>query len=181
MYKLNKASENLIKSFESLHDGDLSVVGLQPKLDPVGIWTEGYGRAMTDPITKGHLQGAHNKKRAYALASIKTEAEAIKALEKDAYFKGYLPAAGILGPSMDKLNDNQKGALVSFVYNCGTGSPRYKIFANIKAWQNGKMSKEALIKYWESSVIRGTINKKKVILQGLVRRRKAEAELFFKP
>ena len=37
---------NLIKEFESLHDGDLSIIGLQPKMCPAQVWTEGYGRAM---------------------------------------------------------------------------------------------------------------------------------------
>ena len=32
---------DLIKEFESLHDGDLKQVGLQPKMCPAGIWTEG--------------------------------------------------------------------------------------------------------------------------------------------
>ncbi|MDR6527433.1 GH24 family phage-related lysozyme (muramidase) [Chryseobacterium rhizosphaerae] len=30
---------DLIKEFESLHDEDLKKPGLQPKMDPVGIWT----------------------------------------------------------------------------------------------------------------------------------------------
>ena len=31
----------LVSHYEGLHDGDLSKVGLQPKMDPIGIWTEG--------------------------------------------------------------------------------------------------------------------------------------------
>ena len=46
---MNKATVDLIKHFESLHDGDLHKIGLQPKMDSVGIWTCGYGRAMIDP------------------------------------------------------------------------------------------------------------------------------------
>jgi len=37
-------NDNLIKlivRYESLHDGDLKQIGLQPKMDPIGIWTEG--------------------------------------------------------------------------------------------------------------------------------------------
>lgn len=44
-----KTSENgiiLIKHYESLHDGDLSRIGLQPKMCPAGYWTEGYGHAI---------------------------------------------------------------------------------------------------------------------------------------
>lgn len=36
---INEAGISLIKEFESLHDGDLSVIGLQPKQCPAGIWT----------------------------------------------------------------------------------------------------------------------------------------------
>lgn len=32
--------EQLIKHYESLHDGDLSAIGLQPKMDCLGIWTD---------------------------------------------------------------------------------------------------------------------------------------------
>ena len=46
--KTNNEGIKLIKDFESLHDGDLTLIGLQPKMDPIGIWTEGYGRAMRD-------------------------------------------------------------------------------------------------------------------------------------
>lgn len=179
MYKINKATENLIKSFESLHDGDLSTIGLQPKMDPVGIWTEGYGRAMIDPTTKKHLRGAANRKKAVGLSTIKTEKEAEVALAVDAYRLGVVPARMILGVNFDSLTDNQKGALISFVYNCGTGSPRYKIFSNIRLWQAGKLSEEGLKKYWVNSVIKATVGGVRKILPGLVRRRKAEADLFF--
>ena len=37
---------DLIKEFEGLHDGDLSIIGLQPKMCPAGIWTQGYGHAI---------------------------------------------------------------------------------------------------------------------------------------
>src|SRR5699024_5253119 len=44
----SKDCKDFIKSYESLHDGDLSMAGLQPKLDGAGIWTEGWGHAMKD-------------------------------------------------------------------------------------------------------------------------------------
>jgi len=49
----------LIKYFEGLHDGDLKRIGLQPKMCPSGVWTEGYGRAMRDAngkFIKGELR-----------------------------------------------------------------------------------------------------------------------------
>jgi lysozyme len=39
--KISEKGLDLIKHFESLHDGDLTIVGLQPKMCPAGIWTEG--------------------------------------------------------------------------------------------------------------------------------------------
>ena len=37
---------SLTKHYETLHDGDLSKIGLQPKKDPAGIWTVAYGHAL---------------------------------------------------------------------------------------------------------------------------------------
>lgn len=172
---------NLIKEYESLHDGDLKQIGLQPKMDPVGIWTEGYGRAMIDPKTKGHLRGWGNKSRALVMAAIHNQEQAELALTQDVLTLGIYPARKALGlMAFEKLTPNQRGALVSFVYNCGTGVPEYKIFRNIRAWQDGKMSNDDLRIYWESSVIKAR-NKFgiRVTLPGLVRRRKSEAALFF--
>lgn len=173
---MNAATKKLIKHFESLHDGDLKTVGLQPKMCPAGIWTEGYGRAMIDPTTKGHLRGKNNARRALALQTIRTEKDADVALEQDYNRLAVLPAKAALGVDYwDKLTENQRGALGSFVYNCGVGSPRYKIFANIRAYLNGTMSAAALDKYWKTSVIRSGGK----ILKGLILRREAEAQLFF--
>lgn len=56
--------------------------GLQPKMDPVGIWTEWYGRAMRND--KGNfLKGAGNKATAEKSATIHTEKEAKEALKQD--------------------------------------------------------------------------------------------------
>lgn len=171
----NKPTLDLIKQFESLHDGDLKKIGLQPKQDPIGIWTEGYGRAMIDPRTKQFLKGANNKAYAESIRTITNEVEATMALAEDLVRYGNIAKNAVGATYWDKLNDNQKGALVSFVYNCGTGKPQYRIFGNIQKYLDGKMTKKDLQTYWESSVIKGG----GVVLKGLVRRRKAEAVLFF--
>ena len=44
--KTSELGIQLIEHYESLHDGDLSTIGLQPKADPVGIITVGYGHAL---------------------------------------------------------------------------------------------------------------------------------------
>lgn len=176
IYKFNKATLDLIKSFESLHDGDLTKIGLQPKMDPVGIWTEGYGRAMIDPRTKGHLRGISNKAMALKLSTIRTEEDANRALTEDLTNLAYKPTLAILdGDYWVRLNGNQQGALCSFVYNCGIGRPQYKIFNNVMRWLDGKLSSDALSSYWHTSVVHGGGKE----LPGLVRRRRAEAALFF--
>ena len=80
--KTNLEGVKLIKEFESLHDGDLTLIGLQPKMDPIGIWTEGYGRAMRDK-NGNFIKGTTNKKLAYDNITIRTIAEAEKALSQD--------------------------------------------------------------------------------------------------
>jgi hypothetical protein len=52
--------EQLIKHYESLHDGDLSAIGLQPKMDSLGIWTEGWGSVVYDGNNRV-IRGIENK------------------------------------------------------------------------------------------------------------------------
>lgn len=154
----------LIKSFESLHDGDLTQIGLQPKMCPAGIWTEGYGRAMRDK--KGNfIKGIANKELAFTSATIKTEAEAEKALLQD--LKVY--EAIVERKISVALTQNQFDALVSHTYNTGGSGTLFKLI-------NDNSKKES-IKFWFENKYT-TANG--VELKGLVRRRKAEAELFFK-
>lgn len=164
----------LIKHFESLHDGDLTMVGLQPKMDPIGVWTSGYGRAMIDPSTGVFLRGAANKARAYQLSTISTEAEAETALAEDLGKYERMARLKVGTTYWTQLNAEQKGALTSFVYNCGTGSPEYKIFKNVRRYLDQEWNVTDLRRYWDSSVIKAGGK----VLPGLVRRRRAEAELF---
>lgn len=173
---------NLIKHFESLHDGDLKTIGLQPKMDPLGIWTEGWGRVIINPSTKSRLRGASNKSLAYRLSSIRTVDQAQVALEEDFIRVGVRPALSkILAKYHPRLNSNQIGALGSLVYNAGTGHPvTYRIFENVQKYLDNKLSAKGLRDYWENLAITG-INRFgiRVKLPGLVRRRKEEAKLFF--
>jgi len=156
---------NLIKEFESLHDGDLRTIGLQPKMCPAYIWTEGYGRAMRDE--RGNfIKGAQFKSKAYANISIHNEAEAIKALQEDLKSREVLVAQNIKVP----LTQNQFDALVSYVYNTGGSGTLYSLI--------NKKASPAVIRNWiETRYITGGGRK----LPGLVRRRKAEADLYFTP
>jgi lysozyme len=160
---INKAAELLIKRFESLHDGDLTEIGIQPKMDPVGIWTEGWGRAMRGDNGQ-FLRGKVNKDLAYKLATVNTEEEADAAFLEDIKTYELIVSKKIRVP----LNDNQYGALVSYTYNTGGSSTLFRLI-NVGA------ADSSIRKWMESKYITAGGNR----LLGLVRRRKAEADLYF--
>lgn len=165
--KTSSIGINLIKEFESLHDGDLTVIGLQPKMDPVGIWTEGYGHAIRD--NKGNfVKGKENKKLAYSLARISNKQEAERILIEDLAIREYIIMQKIKVP----LNQNQFDALVSYIYNTGGSSTLYNLI-------NNKASKQEIQSWIEKHYITGSGSKNP--LPGLVRRRKAESNLYFIP
>lgn len=164
--KTGQAGIDLIKRWEGLHDGDLSLIGLQPKMCPAAIWTEGYGRAMIDPETGDFLRGSANRRKAFRLATIMTESEAEAALAED------------LGPrerSVESLvrvvplNQGQFDALVSFVYNLGHGAlSRSTLLRKLNAGDYEGASKEFI--KWNKSQGR--------VLRGLTARREEETSLF---
>src|SRR3990167_2624175 len=65
MREINKAGLDLIKSFEGIPDGDPTTVNKDPYLDPVGIWTIGWGHAIR--VNGAFLRGPGNRKAARAL------------------------------------------------------------------------------------------------------------------
>ena len=162
--KTNMNGINLIKHFESLHDGDLSLIGLQPKMDPIGIWTEGYGRAMRD--AKGNfIKGVANKKLAYSRISIHNEVEAIKALASDLEPREHIVAQNL----KVTLNENQFSALVSYIYNTGGSTTLYRLI-------NAKSDIDDIKNWWENHYVTAD----GIIMKGLILRREAEFNLYNK-
>lgn len=155
-------NSRIIKHYEGLHDGDLSVIGLQPKMDPVGIWTEGWGHAMVNSKGK-FIIGPKYKAIAYAASRITNEQEANAQLEIDLRPVNLLIARKI----HVKLNEAQLEALQSFYYNCG-----YSETLTTLVNTNSK----DLYKWWTTHYITGQGSK--IPLDGLVYRRKTEATLF---
>ena len=153
---------SLIVSYEGLHDGDLKQTGIQPKMDPVGIWTEGYGRAMKKP-NGSWVKGIADKNYAYAHITIKTEKEAQIALSQDIKVYETIVARNIKVP----LNQNQFDALVSYVYNTGGSSTLYKLI-------NTKAKIKDIETWWTTRYISGQGK----VLPGLIRRRKEEFNLY---
>lgn len=160
--KTSQIGIDLIKHFEGLHDGD-KAKGLQPKMDPIGIWTEGYGRAMRD--SKGNfIKGASLKSLAFSKSTIKTEKEAETALIQDLKIYELIVERKL----KIKVKQNQFDALVSHTYNTGGSATLFDLI--------NSEAHDYVIKNWfETKYI--TAGGK--LFKGLVDRRKAESKLYF--
>jgi len=161
--KTSQIGIDLIKHFEGLHDGDLSTIGLQPKMCPAGIWTEGYGRAMRDKNGK-FIKGIENKKLAYSRITIKTKEQAEQALREDLVQFEKI----VLSKVKVSVKQQQFDALVSHTYNTGGSQTLFNLI-------NSKGTKTAINWWFVNKYITGG----GVKLKGLVERRKAEAKLYF--
>ncbi len=155
----------LIKHFESLHDGDESAVGLQPKLCPAGIWTVGWGRALRDPETGQFLMGQEDYAQALAQHPSLTESEADLMLADDLEEFADFVAQKV----RTRLAACQHGALTSFCYNVGMGA--FQGSTLLKLLNVSKIDEAALqFARWNKGGGR--------VLAGLSKRREAERKLF---
>lgn len=164
MREINKKGLDLVKSFEGIVDGDPSTVNLDPYLDPVGIWTIGWGHAIR--LGNEYLRGRHNRKAACALYP-----GGITVKQAEQLLRGDLLDACRDVESLVEvdLTDNEFAALVSFTFNVGRGN----------------LSRSTLLKKLNDYDYAGAAMQFQVwikaggrVLQGLVRRRAAEAALF---
>lgn len=137
----------LIKSFEKLV--------LEVYLDPVGIPTAGWGH-----VVLGGKEGTKVTQRQAELWLADDLSMAVKRLERK------------IGPVVKELSDGQFGALVSFVFNLGTGDPKK---AEWKIW--GLLRQGAFDQV--PAQMRRFVNAGGKRLNGLVRRRDAEVSLWY--
>lgn len=143
------AGVELIKSFESLHDGNRATPQLEPQKDPAGLWTLGWG-ARYDI----------NMKEVTASTPAITISQADELLKRD--IKRF---EDVVNTNITrKLEQNQFDALVSFCYNLG-GLLDLKEKVN-----NDTITREDFTAYVYS---RG------VYYRGLFIRRNKEADLYF--
>ncbi len=155
----------LIKTYESLHDGNLNKIGLQPKMCPAGIWTSGYGRALIDPRTGKFLKGIANKEYAETHFTIPDEKTAINNLLED-----LVKYEKIVNSKIKiKLTQNQFDALVSHTYNTGGSDTLFKLI-------NEKATNQVIYNWFTTKYTTAGGE----VLRGLVSRRKSEADLYFK-
>lgn len=166
--EINEAGLALVKKWEGILDGDPTTVNLDPYLDPVGIWTIGWGHAIVDVKGK-FLRGWPARELARSLypGGI-TLAQAETLLRAD-----------LLDASRDvsilvkvPLNENQFSALVSFHFNTG-GLRGSTLLRKINNYEDGA-DKQFL--RWTKGRVDGEL----VVLPGLVKRREEERQLFLK-
>jgi GH24 family phage-related lysozyme (muramidase) len=151
--KISNNCLNLIKKFEGYHD-ELPNGNCTAYLDPVGIPTIGYGTTIYSNGIKVKIGDILTKQQAEQelLHHVKKYSDYVKKVVK-------VP-----------LNQNQFDALISFVYNIGTG-----------AFSNSTLLKKLNAKDYKGAgneILRWTKGNGGVTLAGLVRRRQAEFNLF---
>lgn len=157
MITINDNCVNLIKSFEGL-----KLKAYHGAADRPDVFTIGYGTIKYPP---DYLRG-----KAVALTDPPiTEAQA-------AYFLRYeiiQKSTAIDLMLRDDLTPNQFGALISFTYNLGEGALKQSTL-RLKVNKNpaDPTIRDEFMKW---------VLANKVIVEGLRRRRKAEADLYFQP
>jgi lysozyme len=159
----------MIKSFEGVPDGDPTTVNLDAYLDPVGIWTIGWGHAIPAP-SGGWLRGPENKATARSLYP-----GGITLAQADALLRGDLvdSCRDVLRLVKVDLNDGEFGALVSFTFNLGAGSlGQSTLLRLLNAGDRAGAADQFLV--WNKGRVNGVLQP----MKGLTRRRTAERALF---
>ena len=145
-------------NYEFLRDGE--GLRLEPYLDTKGVPTIGYGTTMYPSGKKVTLQDPGitiDQAEEFMKWAVETKWNAVK------------------GKIIPQLNDNQKAAIVSLVYNIGVaGFNGSTLLKRINTGYTKQGIVEAFM-MWDKE----TINGKKVFNQGLANRRKKEADLYF--
>ena len=164
--EVNDATVDLIKSFEGIPDGDPSTVNLDPYLDPIGIWTIGWGHA----ITHGNdfVRGSANRALACSLyPGGVTLAQAEALLRCDLMDTG----KDVLALVVVDLVDDEYGALVSFTFNLGLGNLRRSTLLRLLNGGDYGGASGEFVKWNRAGG---------QVMAGLTRRRTAERDLFLR-
>lgn len=158
----------LIKRFEGIPDGDPKTVNLDPYLDPVKIWTIGWGHVVRD--TKGEpICGVGN--RAFACAVFPggitfTQAEQLLQSDLEPIINAVHKLVSVT------LSSGACAALLSFCFNVGLDNFRHSTLLKLILARRLQSAADEFPK-WNKA--------KGKVLPGLVRRRAAERECFLNP
>lgn len=164
-----------LKRLEGLHDGDTGTPVLEPMMCPVGVWTVGYGHALTDADGR-QLRGATARSAALQLWRSRwpkgmTRGDADVLLAVDARHMIEQVLALLTKPTV--VSPNELGAMSMLAYNIGVAN--FAGSSVLKAHNAGDREAAArAFGLW----IKGTVNNRKVTLPGLVTRREEEATLY---
>lgn len=157
----SEVCDTLIKHYESLHDGNLSKIGLQPKLCPAGVWTVGWGHAL---FYKGEPVRNYSM-----IAKYFPEYENLTPEQADEIF--VLDRA----KEEEKVNKNIRlglkqhefDALVSYFFNIGISNTMCEL---VNEGSDGGVITKWFTEHYTTANGR--------FLQGLLNRRRTEAHLF---
>lgn len=162
----------LVKHFESLHDGDLKAIGLQPKLCPAGFWTIGYGHVVINPVNNRPMTHTTPYKDVVKF-SLKDESQALALLNIDFNkFKSHVLAN--VNKNINPL-PREIDAMASFAYNVGVGN--FTKSTLLRLLNKGDRA-GASLEFMKWCKARNPKTGEMIILKGLERRRKAEQTYF---
>jgi lysozyme len=169
MREINQAGLDLIKSFEGILDGNPATVNLDPYVDPVGIYTIGWGHAIF--WGNGFLKTSTPNARAIAK---QLYPNGLTMQQAEDLLRADIRAHSIPVESLIKVpvTDNQFAALVSFAFNLGTNNLRN---STLLRKLNARDYDGAALEFAKWNKAGGKV------LRGLTRRREAEAMLFRTP
>ncbi len=164
MHDISQKAIDLVKSFEGIPDGDTGTVNLDPCLDPVNIWTIGWGHAIR--YGGRFLKGEADRAQARVLYP-----QGITLEQAEVLLHADLIDTGRDVSTMLALDvsDNEFGALASFSFNLGTGNLRSStLLKKLNAGDRAGAAEQ--FTRWVYAYGR--------LLPGLVKRRTAEQVLF---
>lgn len=152
---------NIITHYESLHDGDLTMIGVQPKKDPIGIVTWGYGH--TETIGGRQIKSFDVAKKLFPEMETMTISEAEELLLEDLVKEEAKVKLRINIP----ITQYEFDALVSYFFNIGYSATMVQLV-------NQKASASDITKWMTGHYITAD----GVFMKGLLYRRQSEALLF---
>ncbi|WP_199272191.1 lysozyme [Paraburkholderia acidiphila] len=159
---VNAQTIQLVKQAEGIPG--IATGDIYPYMDPIGIWTIGWGHAIG--IDGRFLRGNADLDKVKALYPDGiSEAQAEIFLQADLMHAG----SGVLSVVTVALNDNQYGALTSFTLNLGLGNLRSSTLLKLL---NERDFDDAAKQFPRWSFANGKQ------LPGLLKRREAEQSLF---
>lgn len=161
--KLSNKGYEFLENYETIHDGDLTLIGLQPKPDATGIWTEGYGHAMTRNSKFLTIIRYPTVASILPFSTISTVEQAKELLIKDVSIRENI----VNGSLRISLTQNKFDALLFHTFNCGKSETLYSLI--------NSNAKTSLIKDWW---IKHYITSGGKVLKGLKLRRMDEWEVW---